>query len=182
MAISQTDNWKSSCAFSGKSSRTLVAKSSTIDIWKPSFTFSASSQTDIWKPSYTIMASSQNRVPPPIPTHMTHVFAFNLSCLIFLPSYQACKNLTVNFPHSVSSKFFCFCFYHHLIVNCSLHQQLRYLDALDYGEMDLELPDTPFRVNAWSKTAVDVIAEMDSLQNDPGSFGQFKVGQSLSFS
>ncbi|KAI4997492.1 hypothetical protein ZWY2020_052834 [Hordeum vulgare] len=48
---------------------------------------------------------------------------------------------------------------------------LRYLDALDCNGMELELPDTPYTVNAWSKTHVDVVAEMDMLEHDPPSFG-----------
>ncbi|KAI4998153.1 hypothetical protein ZWY2020_053495 [Hordeum vulgare] len=51
---------------------------------------------------------------------------------------------------------------------------LRYLDALDCDGMELDLPDTPHIVNAWSKTQVDVVAEMDMLEHDPPSFGNFQ--------
>ncbi|KAI4995331.1 hypothetical protein ZWY2020_035234 [Hordeum vulgare] len=51
---------------------------------------------------------------------------------------------------------------------------LRYLDALDCDGMELELPDTPHTVNAWSKTQIDVVAEMDMLEHDPPSFGNFQ--------
>ncbi|KAE8771170.1 hypothetical protein D1007_56997 [Hordeum vulgare] len=40
--------------------------------------------------------------------------------------------------------------------------------------MDLELPDTSYTVNAWSKTHVDVVAEMDMLEHDPPNFGIFQ--------
>ncbi|KAI4993884.1 hypothetical protein ZWY2020_008197 [Hordeum vulgare] len=51
---------------------------------------------------------------------------------------------------------------------------LRYPDALDCDVMELELPDTPHTVNAWSKTQVDVVAEMDMLEHDPPSYGNFQ--------
>ncbi|KAE8786888.1 hypothetical protein D1007_39133 [Hordeum vulgare] len=57
---------------------------------------------------------------------------------------------------------------------CPLYCMLRYLDALDCDGMELELPDTPYTVNAWSKTHVDVVAEMDMLEHDPPSFGNFQ--------
>ncbi|KAE8787021.1 hypothetical protein D1007_39081 [Hordeum vulgare] len=50
----------------------------------------------------------------------------------------------------------------------------RYLDALDCDDMELELPDTPYSVNAWSKTQVDVVVELDILEHDPSSFGNFQ--------
>ncbi|KAE8808947.1 hypothetical protein D1007_14361 [Hordeum vulgare] len=49
-----------------------------------------------------------------------------------------------------------------------------YLDALDCDGMELELPDTSHTVNAWSKTHVDVVPEMDMLEHDPPSFGNFQ--------
>ncbi|KAE8805511.1 hypothetical protein D1007_18436 [Hordeum vulgare] len=57
---------------------------------------------------------------------------------------------------------------------CLLYCMLRYLDALDCDGMELELPDTPYTINAWSKTHVDVVAEMDMLEHDPPSFGNFQ--------
>ncbi|KAE8804388.1 hypothetical protein D1007_19408 [Hordeum vulgare] len=57
---------------------------------------------------------------------------------------------------------------------CLLYCMLRYLDALDCDGMELELPDTPYTLNAWSKTHVDVVAEMDMLEHDPPSFGNFQ--------
>ncbi|KAE8799706.1 hypothetical protein D1007_24793 [Hordeum vulgare] len=57
---------------------------------------------------------------------------------------------------------------------CLLYCMLRYLDALDCDGMELELPDTPHTVNAWSKTQIDVVAEMDMLEHDPPSFGNFQ--------
>lgn len=41
--------------------------------------------------------------------------------------------------------------------------------------MELELPDTPYTINAWSKTHVDVVAEMDMLEHDPPSFDNFQL-------
>ncbi|KAE8796736.1 hypothetical protein D1007_28179 [Hordeum vulgare] len=57
---------------------------------------------------------------------------------------------------------------------CLLYCMLRYLDALDCDSMELELPNTPYTINAWSKTHVDVVAEMDMLEHDPPSFGNFQ--------
>ncbi|KAE8805007.1 hypothetical protein D1007_19029 [Hordeum vulgare] len=57
---------------------------------------------------------------------------------------------------------------------CLLYCMLRYLDALDCDGMELELPNTPYTINAWSKTHVDVVAEMDMLEHDPPSFGNFQ--------
>ncbi|KAE8777215.1 hypothetical protein D1007_49980 [Hordeum vulgare] len=57
---------------------------------------------------------------------------------------------------------------------CLLYCMLRYLDALDCDGMELELRDTPYTVNAWSKTHVDVVAKMDMLEHDPPSFGNFQ--------
>ncbi|KAI5006630.1 hypothetical protein ZWY2020_033873 [Hordeum vulgare] len=54
------------------------------------------------------------------------------------------------------------------------NNDLRYLDALDCDGMELELPDIPYTVNACSKTHVDVVAEMDMLEHDPPSFGNFQ--------
>ncbi|KAI4991443.1 hypothetical protein ZWY2020_039814 [Hordeum vulgare] len=51
---------------------------------------------------------------------------------------------------------------------------LRYLVALDCDGQELELPDTPYTVNAWSKTHVDVVVELDMLEHDPPSFGNFQ--------
>uniref|UniRef100_A0A8I6YFQ6 Uncharacterized protein n=1 Tax=Hordeum vulgare subsp. vulgare TaxID=112509 RepID=A0A8I6YFQ6_HORVV len=58
---------------------------------------------------------------------------------------------------------------------CLLYCMLRYLDALDCDGMELELPNTPYTINAWSKTHVDVVAEMDMLEHDPPSFGNFQL-------
>ncbi|KAI4969464.1 hypothetical protein ZWY2020_000378 [Hordeum vulgare] len=57
---------------------------------------------------------------------------------------------------------------------CLLYCMLWYLDALDCDSMELELPNTPYTINAWSKTHVDVVAEMDMLEHDPPSFGNFQ--------
>ncbi|KAI4990450.1 hypothetical protein ZWY2020_038813 [Hordeum vulgare] len=57
---------------------------------------------------------------------------------------------------------------------CLLYCMLRYLDALDCDGMEPELPNTPYTINAWSKTHVDVVAEMDMLEHDPPSFGNFQ--------
>ncbi|KAE8783442.1 hypothetical protein D1007_43100 [Hordeum vulgare] len=51
---------------------------------------------------------------------------------------------------------------------------LRYLDDLDCDGMELELPDTPYAVNTWYKTHVDVVDELDMLEHDPPSFGNFQ--------
>ncbi|KAI4969958.1 hypothetical protein ZWY2020_000872 [Hordeum vulgare] len=62
---------------------------------------------------------------------------------------------------------------------CLLYCMLRYLDALDCDGMELELPNTPYTINAWSKTHVDVVAEMDMLEHDPPSFGNFQFASGV---
>ncbi|KAE8820161.1 hypothetical protein D1007_01870 [Hordeum vulgare] len=62
---------------------------------------------------------------------------------------------------------------------CLLYCMLRYLDALDCDGMELELPDTPYTVNAWSKTHVDVVTKMDMLEHDPPSFGNFQFASGV---
>lgn len=66
-------------------------------------------------------------------------------------------------------------YYISFFLSVNLVPQLRYLDALDCDGMELELTNTPYRVNAWSKTQVDIVAELDMLEHDPPCFGKFQV-------
>jgi hypothetical protein len=52
---------------------------------------------------------------------------------------------------------------------------LRYVDALDYGEMNLELDEEKFRINTWTKMKIDVVASLDAREDDPTIFGSLKV-------
>ena len=47
--------------------------------------------------------------------------------------------------------------------------------ALDCSMFELELVDSQYRVNAWSKEAVEAVAALDADPNDDKSFGRLQV-------
>ncbi|KAM0854250.1 hypothetical protein ACQ4PT_050545 [Festuca glaucescens] len=57
---------------------------------------------------------------------------------------------------------------------CLFHVQLLYVDSLDISSLNLDLQDSPFVVNIWSKKDVDTVLDAD-LKRDGSGYGNLEL-------